>query len=84
MEKITGEGKRCVNSVLYCNIVLIKLVLPLDPNISSLSGKAVLQGLVRSQEEYNELSKQECKELVHEFEGYKATQGAMCFNKVQN
>jgi polyhydroxyalkanoate synthesis regulator phasin len=50
-------------------------VLLLDPNISSLSGKAVLQGLVRSsQEEYNELSKQELKELVREFEDYKAMQ----------
>ncbi|KAF8221451.1 hypothetical protein L208DRAFT_1327947, partial [Tricholoma matsutake] len=44
-------------------------------NISSVSGKAVLQGLVHSsQEEYNELSKEECKELVHKFEDYKAMQ----------
>jgi hypothetical protein len=51
------------------------LVTLLDPNLSSLSGKAVLQGLVCStQEEYNKLSKKERKELVCEFEEYKATQ----------
>jgi hypothetical protein len=55
------------------------LWLLLDPDISSLSGKVVLQGLVSSQEEYNLLSKQEWKELVCEFEEYKATQTkALC------
>ena len=43
--------------------------------MSSLSGKAVLQGLVRStQEEYNALSTQEHKTLVREFEEHKAMQ----------
>ncbi|KAF8240164.1 hypothetical protein L208DRAFT_1234855 [Tricholoma matsutake] len=46
----------------------------LDPEVSSLCGKEVLQGLVQShQEEYSDLSIQEHKELVHKFEEQKAT-----------
>ncbi|KAF8228369.1 hypothetical protein L208DRAFT_1291848, partial [Tricholoma matsutake] len=46
-----------------------------NPNIASLTGKEVLKGLVHgAQEEYNELSMKDHKELVHEFEEYKATQ----------
>jgi hypothetical protein len=46
-----------------------------DPDIASLTGKEVLKGLVRgAQEEYNELSMQDRKKLVREFEEHKATQ----------
>jgi hypothetical protein len=47
----------------------------LDGETSMLHGKEVLQSLMHDhRDEYDKLTKQECKDLVSEFEGVKATQ----------
>jgi hypothetical protein len=69
------KTKRTVHGMQNLNLINILSSRIPDPNIASLTGKEVLKGLVCSaQEEYNELSMQDHKKLVHEFEEHKATQ----------
>jgi hypothetical protein len=69
------KTKRTVRGMQNLNLINILSSRIPDPDIASLTGKEVLKGLVcNAQEEYNELSMQDHKKLVHEFEEHNATQ----------